>query len=293
MRIRMSVRPLVAAAAAVGALAMASSASAATPSGAYAPFKYCPYTNTNVISCVLSENTSGTFKLGNAAVPIPSGTKVVLQGGFGFSTGFDWYNAVPSSQTLPATPLKVPGGLLGLVSTGGWSGVLIDLFNAAVASVNDVYATAELAGPIQFNYINLITSSNSPAVIMPIKVHLTNPFLGSNCYIGSNSNPITLKLTTGTTSPPAGTAPISGSGGTLAPTPPGTSITIDNGVKLVDNTFPVPAASNCGYLLLDKLIITAGVNLKEGLPSPAGNNYVTLQGTSYLAGREDVAASAQ
>jgi hypothetical protein len=293
MRIRMSARPLVAAVATIGALAFASSASAATPTGAYAPFKYCPYQNTNVLTCVLSQSTSGSFKLGNATVPIPAGKTVTFQGGFGYSTGFDWYNAANGGQTLEPVALKVPGGLIGLVNTGGWSGILIDLFNAAVASVNDVYATAELAGPVQFNYINLVTQSNNPAVVMPIKVHLTNPFLGSSCYIGSNSNPVTLRLVTGTTAPPAGVTPLTGSSGILQPTPPGTSITESDGTKLVDNTFSVPAASNCGFLLLDKLIITAGVNLKEGLPSAAGKNSAILQGNSYLAGRGDVAASAQ
>jgi hypothetical protein len=289
----MSLRPVVAAAVAVGALAMASSASAAAPTGAYAPFKYCPYQNTNVFTCIYSKNTSGTFKLGNATVPIPAGTTQVFQGGLGYSTQWDFYNASNGGQTLPPTPLKVPGGLLGLVNTGGWSGVLIDLFNAAVASVNDVYATAEQAGPVQFNYTNFTTGFNGTAVTLPIKVHLTNPFLGSNCYIGSNSNPITLHLTTGTTSPPAGVTPLTGSSGTLQPSDPTNSVTESRGTKLVDNTFPVPAASGCGYLLLDRILITAAVNAKEGLPSPAGNNYVILQGNSFIAASSDVAASVQ
>jgi hypothetical protein len=285
---------MVAAATIGAAFAFASSASAAAPTGAYAPFKYCPYNNTAVQTCLLSQSTSGSFKLGNATVPIPSGTTVALQGGFSVNsagTGYDFFNAANGGQTLPPTPLKVPGGLIGLVNTGGWSGILIDLFNAAVASVNDVYATAELAGPVQFNFVNFLIGFGD-AVVLPIKVHLTNPFLGSSCYIGSNTKPITLHLTTGTTSPPAPNTPISGSTGVPASVP-GTSITTTSGVKLVDNAFAVPAASNCGYLLLDKLIITAGVNLKEGLPSAAGKNSVTLQGTSSIAAREDVQASVQ
>lgn len=292
MRIRMSLRPAIAAAVAVGAMAMSSSAMAAAPTGDYAPFKYCPYQNTAPFSCVLSKTTAGSFKLGNATVPIPSGTTLTLQGAFGYSTGFDWYNAGNGGQTLVPTALKVPGGLIGLVNTGGWSGVLIDLFNAAVASVNDVYATAELAGSIQFNYLNFIFGNSDPAIVLPIKVHLENPFLGSGCYIGSNSNPVRLRLTTGTTVPPAGTSPITGSSGTITTNGDG-SITTVSGVSLVDNAFSVPAASNCGYLLLDKLLITAGVNLKEGLPSAAGKNVAILNGTTYLAARQSVADSVQ
>lgn len=291
MRIRMAFRPIAAAAVMVGALAMSSSAAmAATPTAPYTAFKYCPYTNTAVLSCLVSNSTSGTIKLGNASVPIAPKT-VTLQGGFTVGdTGTTWYNAA-GADTLVKTPLKVPGGLIGLVSTGGWSGVLINLFNAAVASVNDVYATAELAGPVQFNYINLLLELNAPAVTLPIKVHLENPFLGSGCYIGSNSNPITLRMTSGTTSPPAGVTPLVGSRGTLSSTPDGYIVTAA-GAKLVDNTFAVPAATNCGYLPLDKLVITAGVNLKEGLPAAAGVNSATLQGTSQIADRAQVQASA-
>jgi hypothetical protein len=290
MRISRMSRPLVAAAVAVGALAVSSSALAATPQGQYAPYKYCPYTNSNVISCVLSKSTTGSIKLGNASVPLSASTTVTLQGGFGYSTGFDWYNAV-GADTLVKTKLKVPGGLIGLVSTGGFSGLLINLFNAAVAAGNDVYATAELAGPIQFNYLNFALGLNDPAVVLPVRVHLENPFLGPDCYIGSTAHPVTFKLTTGTTAPPAGVTPLVGTPGVLSSNPEGT-ITTSSGVRLVDNTFAVPAATNCGYLPLDKLIITAGVNLKEGLPAAAGISKADLGGTANLADRAAVQASA-
>jgi hypothetical protein len=177
------------------------------------------------------------------------------------------------------------------VDTGGFTGLLISLFNAAVASVNDVYATAEQAGPISFDLGAALTGSGT-AVKLPIRVHLTNPFLGNDCYIGSNSNPIRLNLTTGTTAPPGPNTPISGSTGT--PTfSPDFNIAAFNGIKLVDNAFSAPSASNCGYLLLDKLLISAAVNLKEGLPSAAGKNSAILGGTTYLTDATNVAASVQ
>jgi len=200
----------------VASLGFAGSAVAAAPTGDYADFKYCPYTNTSVVSCVYSKTTSGSFKLGNATVPITAATPVILQGGVGEnpdgSTPF--YNAV-GADTLSKTPLKVPGGLIGLVDTGGFTGFLISLFNAAVASVNDVYATAELVGPVQFNLGNILGQTGT-AVGLPVRVHLENPFLGSSCYIGSSSNPVRLNLTTGTTSPPPPNTPITGSPGTLS-----------------------------------------------------------------------------
>ena len=65
-------------------------------------------------------------------------------------------------------------------------------------------ATVELAGPataIKLNAENLITQSGT-AIQMPVKVKLDNRLLGSNCYIGSNSSPMVLNLTTGATAPP-------------------------------------------------------------------------------------------
>lgn len=278
---------LVAAGLSTAMLLTSSSAMAAGPTGDFARFKYCPYTNPNALLCVYSTTTSGSFKLGNATVPITSSTPLTLQGGLLLgSSGITWANAV-GADSLVKVPLKVPGGLIGLVDTGGFTGVLISLFNAAVASVNDVYATAEQAGTINMD-LGAALSGQGTAIQLPIRVHLTNPFLGSDCYIGSSSNPVRLNLTTGTTSPPAPNTPISGS--------PGTQTVIDglatyNGIKLVDNSFSAPAASNCGYLLLDKLLITAAVNLKEGLPSAAGKNSAILSGTTYVGDAAFVAAS--
>jgi hypothetical protein len=283
---------LVAAGLSTAMLVTSSSAMAAGPTGPFAKFKYCPYTNPSATTCLYSTTTSGSFKLGNATVPITSTTPLTLQGGVSFNdtTGtFTWYNAV-GADSLVKVPLKVPGGLIGLVDTGGFTGALISLFNAAVASVNDVYATAEQAGPIGFDLNNAFAGVGTAATL-PIRVHLTNPFLGSSCYIGSTSHPVTLKLTTGTTAPPAPNTPISGSPGTPSLDPIG--IATINNIKLVDNSFSAPAASNCGFLLLDKLLITAAVNLKEGLPSAAGKNAAIMGGTSYIAGAGDVAASVQ
>ena len=286
MRIRMSLKPMVAAVVAVGALAMSSSAMAAAPTGDYAPFKYCPYTNTSAFACLVSTSTAGSIKLGNATVPLSAATPIKLQGAVGFvGSGTVWYNAV-GADTLSKTKLKVPGGLIGLVNTGGWSGILIDLFNAAVAAGNDVYATAELAGPVQINFLNYLLGLNGPTITLPIKVHLENPFLGSGCYIGSEAHPVTLALTVGTTS---GTPPLVGSTGDKSSNADGTVLTSTN-VKLVDNTFSVPGASNCGFLPLDKLLITAAVNLKEGLPAATGNS-ATLQGSLQQGDRAAVQAS--
>lgn len=290
MRKSLRTAALTAAVSAV-ALAASSTAMAAGPTGQFAQFKYCPYQNPTVQTCIRSVTTSGSFKLGTATVPITA--PITLQGGLADngSGGTTFFNAANGGVTLSSTSLNVPGGLLGLVNPGGFFGLLEQAFENAISSANGVTATAELVGPVGFNLGAFITATGAAATL-PIRVHLENPFLGPSCYVGSSSSPITLKLTAGTTTPPAGVTPITGSLGTFQASPDGL-IANAIGNKLVDNAFSVPAASNCGFLLLDKLLITAAVNLKEGFPSAAGQNVAILQGDTALTASASVAGSVQ
>ncbi|MGZ6125387.1 MAG: hypothetical protein ACXWLR_10540, partial [Myxococcales bacterium] len=77
------------------------------------------------------------------------------------------------------------------------------------------------------------------AAVLQMKVKLGNPVLGATCYVGSNSEPLTPHLTTGTTSPPSGTTPISGSPGEVVIHAHGQLFSIVNS-SLVDNAFPAP-----------------------------------------------------
>lgn len=263
-------------AASAAALAMAPSALAQAPTGDYAVFKHCPRSAPNITACFYSETTSGSFTLGNATVPINK--KIILQGGVAqdpntFATTF--VNAV-GAPTLSRTPLNVPGGLTGLFDPQpGWNGLLTELVEAAIHAANGVTATAELVGPVGYSFTNYAIRTGA-AITLPVRIKLDNPFLGDNCYVGSASNPVTLRLTTGTTAPPPPNTPISGSVGTLTYADEGNLVKAD-GYRLVDNAFSVPAASGCGPLLFRPLI-NAAVNLKEGFPSPAGRNTAILQG---------------
>jgi hypothetical protein len=277
---------------AVAVLGLCGSAVAAVPTGEYADFKYCPYQNPAVTSCVYSVTDSGVFQLGNSSVPITAATPIILQGGFidSESGATQWVNA-DGADTLSKTRLKVPGGLVGLIDQGGLTGLLISALNAAIAAENDVYATAELVGPVQFNLTNALQETGT-GVALPVRVHLENPFLGSSCYIGSAANPVSLNLTTGTTSPPAPNTPISGSRGD---TVLNDALTIINavGIKLVDNSFAAPAATNCGITFLDRLLVTPAVNLKQGLPAAAGKNTAIQQGNTKIGGAAAVVESVQ
>jgi len=263
----------------------ASSASAAL-TGEYARFSKCPFSNLNVELCVYAETKSGTFTMGKKAVPIVK--PVILQGGLdpaenGEVFGPTTFVAASDGNTLSKSPQPVPGGLTGIVAPSWWPQILKDLFNETINNgFTGVTATVELAAPASAIKLNLlaILGAQGTGLYLPVKVKLDNPFLGSSCYIGSNSNPIQLKFTSGTTAPPPPNTPISGS--------PGELVGIDNGAivadlnnKLVDNSFAAPGANGCGGFLFSWAVDPL-VESIVGVPSPAGTNTAILEGNTYL-----------
>jgi hypothetical protein len=266
-------------------LVPASSASAAL-TGELVKFAKCPFSNAAVELCVTAESDAGSFKMGSKTVPIVN--KVILQGGaVPVETGniFGPLNFVGASDgnTLSKTPQPVPGGLLGVTAPSWWPQILKDLFNETINNgFTGVQATVELAGPasaIKLNLINVLTGSGT-GLGMPVKVKLSNPFLGNSCYIGSNSNPIQLNMTTGTTSPPPPNTPITGSPGELGSSEEGI-IVFNKNNKLVDNSFAAPGANGCGGFLFSWLV-DPFVNSIVGVPSAAGTNTAILEGDTYL-----------
>jgi len=264
-------------------LVPASSASAALE-GEYAKFNKCPLSNGAVEFCLYAETTNGLFTTPAKTVPLKNPT--ILQGGlsgaeFNFSNPFT-LNAATSGDTLSKTAQPVPGGLLGITAPSWWPQILKDLFNETINNgFTGVSSTVEIAGPVSGVKVNLANAVQlkGAAFTLPVKVKLSNPFLGSNCYLGSNSNPIKLELTTGTTSPPAPNKPISGSSGEFSEPVPGV-ISLKNN-KLVDNSFSVPGASGCGGILFSWAVDPL-VNSIVGTPAAAGSNTAILEGTTYL-----------
>lgn len=265
------------------AMLIPASASAALE-GEYARFKTCPVSNPEINACIHAETTSGTFTMGKKTVPIVN--PVILKGGVhsdnGGADGNLTFFAPTDGVVLSKTPQPVPGGLTGIVAPSWWPQFLRDLFNETINNgFTGVTATVELAGPassVKLSILNMFFREGT-ALGMPVKVKLSNPFLGSNCYIGSNSNPIQLNLTTGTTSPPPPNTPISGS--------PGFPEGIDNGNivalkgnRLVDNSFATPGANGCGGLF--SFLVDPFVNSIVGVPSPAGTNTAILEGTNRV-----------
>ena len=272
----------------LAALSVASSASAA-PKGAYAAFAECPTKAPEVESCIYAKTESGEFIVGKQRVPITN--PIILQGGLieNGLTGALTLVAPTSGNTLTKAPQNVPGGLLDFVNCTEISNFFERVACELVFEnkTTGVTATTELAAPassVELNEGNLLEGFGT-ALTLPVKVHLENPFLGSECYIGSNAHPVVIPFTTGTTSPPAPNKPIKGSPGTFAFSEGGTILTISKN-SLVNNSFAAPAASGCGGLF--SFLIDPIVDGKLGLPAAAGHNTAVLNGTLKTAAAEAV-----
>jgi len=267
---------------ALAALGVASSASA-QPKGAFAVFAQCPVHAAEVDGCIYSPTTSGYITIGKTEVPIVN--KQVLQGGLleNEPSYVKPLSAALNGETLTKTPQKVPGGLLGLVKCNEIGNILLRITCEGVFEnkLTGVNAVTELAAPASSVVLNSAYEQLGvgTALTLPIKVHLENPLLGSSCYIGSNTEPIKLELTTGAT-----VGGPTGKPGTQT-TKEGGKILVISGVSLVGNTFTAPKATGCGVLgILDGIL-----NEKIGLPS--SKNTAVLNGSVEIANSEFVEES--
>jgi hypothetical protein len=258
------------------------------PTGEYKQFDDCPLSNPAVTICLFSESSSGFFTIGKKTVPLKNPVK--LQGGLDeilFPTKF--YPA-EDNNSLPPVAQPVPGGLLGITAPTWWPVFLQNLFNETINNgFTGVTATVEATSQtgIEVHPFNLLAQTGT-ALSLPSKIKLSNPFLGNNCYIGSNSSPIVLAFTTGTTSPPPPNKPITGSPGTVSENASGSIATFSGG-KLVNNSFAAPGASGCGGLF--SFLIDPFVNEIVGVPSAAGHNTAVLEGKIQVAESSAVKAS--
>jgi hypothetical protein len=265
------------------------------PKGDYAQFNQCPLSNPGTNFCLFAQTESGKFIVGKKTVPITN--TITLQGGIHVVEneeleiiGTEFIGA-ENGVTLSKTPQKVPGGLFGINCA--------EISNEFVRSVcevifenkfTEVTATTELAAPasaIEVNINNLIGASGT-ALSLPVKVKLDNPLFGESCYVGSNSAPIPLPLTTGTTSPPAPNKPISGKVGKVE-FKNEFALTVISENSLVNNSFAAPGAEGCGGIF--SFLIDPLVNAQLGIPAAAGHNTAILNGTLKDANAAAVKAS--
>lgn len=258
---------------------------ASAHTGEWAKFNNCPSTNPSAKKCLQAVVTKGEVVLGKKKVPVVN--PQTLQGGLTAPNeeGFRNMIAATNGETLTKTSQPVPGGLGGFINCKEISNFLLRLsceavFENGVTGLNATLELAKPAGEVRINESNLALEEGT-ALQLPVKVHLENPFLGSTCYIGSSGTPLLWNLTTGTTSPPAGTAPITGFGGEGEFKEEGTLLQI-NGARLVENNWAAPHASGCGGAIVE-LILDPIIDNQVGLPSAAGKNVANLTNTISLA----------
>jgi hypothetical protein len=258
-------------------LVCASTASAVTLAGDWAPFTRCPVNDptmlaTNNPACLASDSPAGSIKLGNTtATTGDSNLQLGLPSVHGVA--FDPTIATPRGGALDAASVNVPGGLLGLMCPSNVPLVTLLCNQATNNLLNKLTAVLKPAGnPSNFNLFAGL-SPGKPIVTLPVKIQLQNPLLGSNCYLGSNSRPILLRPQT--LVPGAVSAQSFDANGT-----PDSNGVLDviriSGATQGDSSFAVPGASGCGGSILAPLL-DAAIDAKDGLPSPSGSNSLTLR----------------
>lgn len=273
---------------AVAVFIPASGASAATVTlaGDWAPFNRCPVTDpamlaatgtSSIALCVASDSPSGSIKIGNITATTGDSN---LQIGLVEDTSTGTFSVVaPSGGAIVTAPIQIPGGLLGLMCPSNIPVVTVVCHEITNSQLNAVTAVLESAGtPSNFS-LGAGLNSGIPIITVPVKIHLENPLLGSDCFIGSGSNPILLQPENVTT-PTIQFERFDGNGTPDATNGVMSSIFSTGGTQ-GDNTAAIPRASGCGLLG----ILNLAVDLKVGLPSASGNNSLVLNNAStYLAG---------
>jgi hypothetical protein len=267
---------------ALAALGLAGSASAKL-TGEFTKFEFCPYKTAGVERCINSLTTGGEIVLGTKKVTIEKA--VTLQGGYtepaeeGAEKNFSKFFAATNGVTLSKAPQNVPGGLLGIVPPEKSPALVKALsaffFENALTGVTSTLELAKTASDIKISEEHL-AEGVGVALVLPVKVHLENPFLGKSCYVGSSSSPITWNLSSGITTPPKGTEPISGKIGEVSFLEEVRILHLD-GNELVDNAWSAPTASGCGGIL--SFLVNPIINAQIGLPVAAGKNVARLKNT--------------
>ena len=219
------------------------------------------------------------IKAGNVTVLLKQA--ITLRGGIGFNEEGEetWFGAVGVETIQPVAEAATP--LSKDVDTALLSSSELNRYNyyIKVAKEVRVTATVELAGPasaIQVSATNLLEESG-PAFTFPVKLKLSNPFLGPECYVGSNASPISVAFTTGTSGTLQGK-----NGSKIKGDRNGYILTVPTDT-LVNNTFASPGVEGCGV----EGGADAAVDAVLGLPSPSGQNIAVLNGTLKLSTAED------
>jgi hypothetical protein len=263
----------------------------------YAPFANCPLSDRATDICIFARTESGRLTIGSKTIPLSR--TITLQGGvhedkaggketfIGVKDGdaSSSQDASSSGDVFSRVPQIVPGGLLGILAPKLLPKTLRERLGELVAGgLTRVTATTELAGrasSVGIDTQNLIEAKGI-GLSLPVKVKLSNPFLGEHCYIGSNTHPIVIPLTTGKTST------IGGKPGHAKFEDDYNLIMISED-SLISVSFAAPGAEGCGGGPSPE--IDRAVDTGLGLPVAPPGNVAVLNGTLLDANAPAVRAS--
>ena len=258
-------------------------------------YNNCPFEGVSAAGrktelCVFSATEAapegGAFTVGKITVPLEK--QVQLQYGVAEDPETGATEFVAPTDGAPAiskTPEKVPGEPIAHISLAeqeemGWPvGLKYSYAHAGKFNLRTVYETIELAGiPVQ-NAANIIFEEGT-GVEAPVKIKGENRWLsslGDVCYIGSEEEPVTQHLTTGTSTSPLTGEALKGTAGELKILHEGEEIWLTHS-NLVDNTYPVPGAKCTGPY---STYIEKAIDKAFEIPAAAGASVTQLKGTLY------------
>lgn len=224
------------------------------------------------------ESAISYFTAGNVTVELKK--PIRLRIGMVFSGIVNEFNAAapvgvpaiePVAQAGPPLPKDVNTALLSTSELERYD------YWAHHAKETKTYATIELAGPIESLHVNLynIIGESGTSFVFPVKVKLSNPFVGNDCYVGSDENPIDVPFTTGE----AGA--LHGKAGRFEEE--SDTILVDYDQTLVSSEFASPGVEGCGV----EGGADAAIDSAFGLPSASGNTSL-LNAVFRLAVAEEV-----
>jgi hypothetical protein len=225
-------------------------------------FKDCPklpasYDRSQFL-CLLIHITGGELVMGNTNQILNREITVPFAEGTDPSS-----NLVLVPGTLKSSPMPVLGGIF-----------LAPVANAITNRDPNLKLSVK---PIGVGIA--IDPTGNTAAIISQKIQAINPIFGKRCFVGSNTTPIVIDPTFGTTNPPAPNQPISGSINSIDTV--GNELVIIGTV--VDNAFAAPPAHGCG----PDAALTQVVNEVSALPAAAGTNtaifQVTVEAINYTS----------
>lgn len=261
------------------------------PSGDYARFADCPLSNPATDLCISAQTEGGELTIGRKAIPISK--EMTLQGGVheDQASGGQTFIGAEDGNTFSKIPQIIPGGVFEIAAPRSLPRFVQGIFDEFVdREATKLMATTEFAAPasaVGVNTQNLV-EAKGVGISLPVKIKLSNPLLGEDCYIGSDANPIAIPLTTGSIGPSALHRPVKGKPGHAHFKDDYNLVTIKEDA-LINDSFPAPRAQGCGGMLA--FLAGPAINAQLGLPVAAGGNEAILRGTLQTANAPAVKAS--